>query len=145
MPVVRMCLATSNNLLHVPQNNFFHKLMIFWSDKKWSKDFFSTLHPLSPVIFATATVVPFVLLHNSRFNFHCYTQREPTPAQKSAQKWPLTTSCTKDYKGIHSCKPASLNRPIGAYLFLFSVKVDVAFDYIIVFLFPSGQWVPSFF
>ena len=33
------------------------------------RHFFSTLHPLSPVIFATATVVVFVLLHTSRFNF----------------------------------------------------------------------------
>ena len=40
------------------------------------RHFFSTLHPLSTVIFATATVVAFVLLRDSRFNFHCYTQRE---------------------------------------------------------------------
>ena len=46
----------------------------------------SPLHPLSPVIFATAAVVAFVLLRNSRFNFHCYTQREATPTQKSAGK-----------------------------------------------------------
>ena len=40
-----------------------------------AKTFFSpTLHPLSPNIFAAATVVAFVLLCNSRFNFHCYTQ-----------------------------------------------------------------------
>ena len=42
---------------------------------------FSALHPLSPVFFAIATVVAFVLLSNSRFNFHCYTQREATPTQ----------------------------------------------------------------
>ena len=28
----------------------------------------------------------FVLLHNARFNFHCYTQCEATPTQKLAQK-----------------------------------------------------------
>ena len=50
---------------------FSHKLAIF---------------PTLPEIFATATVVAFVLLHNSRFNFHCYTQREATPTQKSARK-----------------------------------------------------------
>ena len=61
----------------MPQNAFFPKLAIFWSAKKQCKDtFFSTHHPLSPVIFATATVVAFVLLCNSRFNFHCYTQCE---------------------------------------------------------------------
>ena len=51
--------------------------------KNNAKTLFSpTLHPLSPVIFATATVVAFVLLRNSRFNFHCYPQRETTPTQK---------------------------------------------------------------
>ena len=33
------------------------------------------------------TVLAFVLLRNSRFNFHCYTQCEATPTQKSARKW----------------------------------------------------------
>ena len=43
------------------------------------------------VIFATATVLAFALLHDSRFNFHCYTQHEPTPTQKSAQKCTATS------------------------------------------------------
>ena len=55
------------------------------------RPFFSTLHPLSTVIFATATVLAFILLRNSRFNFHCYTQREATPTQKSAQKCAATS------------------------------------------------------
>ena len=38
------------------------------------------------VISATATVLAFVLLRNSRFNLHRYTQREATPTQKSARK-----------------------------------------------------------
>ena len=79
------------------------------------RHFFSTLHRLFLVIFATATVVAFVLLRNSRFNFHCYTQCEATPAQKSARKWRCDLSrhlARKITKGIHSCKPASLNRPI---------------------------------
>ena len=63
--------------------HFFYELVIFWSAKKQRKDtFFPTLHPLSTVIFATATVVAFVLLRNYRFNFYCYTQREATPTQK---------------------------------------------------------------
>ena len=53
--------------------------------------FFFTLHPLSTVSFATATVLAFVLLLDSRFNFHCYTQREATPTQKSARKCAATS------------------------------------------------------
>ena len=87
----------------MPQNTFFrqtHDLLVrqrlFWG--------------------ATATVVAFVLLRNSMFNFHCYTQREATPTQKSARKWSCNLSrllARKITKGIHSCKPASLNCPIG--------------------------------
>ena len=99
-----------------PKMHFFHELTIFWSAEKQYKDFFfSTLHPLSPVIFATATVVAFVLLRSSRFNFHCYTQCEATPTQKSARKWCCDLSrllARKITKGIHLCKPASLNRPV---------------------------------
>ena len=50
----------------------------------------------------STTVLAFVLLCNTRFNFHCYTQRGPTPTQKSARKWqvqPFATSSTKDYEG----------------------------------------------
>ena len=63
--------------------HFLYELAIFWSAKKRRKDtfFFSTLHPLSTVNFATATVLAFVLLRDSRFNFYCYTQREATPTQ----------------------------------------------------------------
>ena len=53
--------------------------------------FFTTLHPLSTVIFATATVLTFVLLRDSRFSFYCYTQREATPTQKSARKCAATS------------------------------------------------------
>ena len=53
------------------------------------RHFFSTLHPLSTVFFATA--LAFVLLRNSRFNFHCYTQREATPTQKLARKCAATS------------------------------------------------------
>ena len=63
--------------------------------------FFSIGHHLSPVILTNATVVAFVLLHNSRFSFHCYTQRELVHTQKSAWKCqlrPFMISCAKDYK-----------------------------------------------
>ena len=81
--------------------------------KNDTKTLFSTLHPLSPVIFATATVVAFVLHRNSRFNFHCYTQPvyiNITPTQKSACKWRCDLSrllARKITEGIHLCKPAS--------------------------------------
>ena len=77
--------------------------------------FFFTLHPLSMAIFAAATVLAFVLLRNSKFKSHCYTQREATPTQKSVRKWRCDLSrllARKITKGIHSCKPALLNRPI---------------------------------
>ena len=79
--------------------------------------FFSTLHPIPTVIFATATVLAFVLLRDSRFSFQCYAQREATPTQKSARKCTATSQsrllARKITKRIHSSKPASLNRPIG--------------------------------
>ena len=85
-----MCLEISNNLLldlcDAPKCIFFYELTIFWAAKQRCKDSFSTLNPLSMVIFATATVLACVLLCNSRFNFHCYTQREATPTQKLARK-----------------------------------------------------------
>ena len=80
--------------------------------------FFSTLHPLSLVIFATATEVALVLLRSSMFKFHCYTQREASPTQKSARKWCCNLSwllVRTITMGIHSCKPASLNRPIHVH------------------------------
>jgi len=101
----------------MPQNAFFpwtHNLLV--SQKMMQRHFFSTLHPLSPVILATATVEAFVLLHNSRFNFHCYTLHEAMPTQKLAWKWRCNLSwllAWKITKGIHSCKIASLNRLTG--------------------------------
>ena len=74
--------ARSQNVsgYRMPQNAFLfvfcflfpHELAIFWSATKRHKDtFFPTLYPLFPVIFATATVLAFALLRNSRFNFNC--------------------------------------------------------------------------
>ena len=101
----------------MPPNAFFPRTRDLLVRKKTTqRHFFPTLHPLSPVIFATATVVAFVLLRNSRFNFYCYTELEATPTQKSARKWRCDLSrllARKITKGIHSCKPVSLNRPIA--------------------------------
>ena len=79
----------------MPQNAFFfYELAIFWSAKKRRKDFISTLYPLSTVFFTTATVLAFILLRDSRSNFHCHTQREATPTQKSARKCAATSRDT---------------------------------------------------
>ena len=86
-PVLRMCLATSNNLLLVlldaPKRLFSTNSRSSGQPKNDSKTlllFFSTLRPFSPVISATAIVMAFVLLRTSRFsNLHCYTQHEATP------------------------------------------------------------------
>ena len=77
----------------MPQNAFFLRTRdLLVSQKNDGKTlFFPTLHPLSTVIFATATVLAFVLLRNSRFNFHYYTQRAATPTQKSARKCAATS------------------------------------------------------
>ena len=70
-----------------PKNAFFPRTRdLLVSRKTTQRHFFPTLHPLSTVIGATATMVAFVLLRDSRFNFHCYTQREATPTQKSTWK-----------------------------------------------------------
>ena len=90
-----MCLAISNNLLLVledaPKHIFSPNSRSSGQPKNDAKTLFSTLHPLSMVIFATATVLAFVLLRDSMFNFHCYTQHEATLTQKSAQKCLATT------------------------------------------------------
>ena len=100
----------------MPQNAYFLRTRdLLVSPKTTQRHFFSTLHPLSTVIFATATVLAFVLLCDSRLNFHCYTQREATPTQKLARKCAATSRdfsvARKITKRIHSSKPASLNRP----------------------------------
>ena len=76
----------------MPQSAFFLRTRnLLVRQKKTQRHFFSTLHPLTTVIFATATVLAFVLLRDSRFSFHCYTKREATPTQKSARKCVATS------------------------------------------------------
>ena len=89
------------------------------SQKTTQRHFFSTIHPLSTEIFATATLLAFVLLRDSSFKFHCYTQREATPTQKSARKC-AATSCDFLCERLRSAftqssKSASLNRPIALW------------------------------
>ena len=76
----------------MPQNKKIPQTLdLLVSQKSMQRHLFSTLHPFSTVIFATATVLAFVLLHDSTFNFNCYTQREATPTQKSAWKCAATS------------------------------------------------------
>ena len=105
----------------MPQNAFFpHPRDLQFSQNSTQRHFFF-VHPPSPFQgnFCNCKVVAFVLLRNSRFICHCCTQGEATPTQKSARKWRCDLSrllARKITKGIHSCKPASLNRPIEASL-----------------------------
>ena len=85
-----MCLEISNNLLlmlwDAQKRIFSTNSRSSGQSKNDKKTLFSSVDPLSPVLFAAATVVAVVFLRSSRFSFHCYTQCEATPTQKSAQK-----------------------------------------------------------
>ena len=97
-----------------PKTHFFHELVIFWPAKKLHKDTFT--HPPSPFPGNFCNCNSGGICTAPRFNFHCYTQHETMPIQKLAQTWRCDLSqllAWKITKGIHSCKPASLNRPIG--------------------------------
>ena len=100
----------------MPQNVFFlTNSRPSGQPENHTKTLFSHLPSPFPGNFWTATVVAFVLLCNSRFSFHCYTQCDATPTQKSVRKWRCDLSrhlAQKITKGLHSCKPALLNHPI---------------------------------
>ena len=105
-----MCLART---IGCPKTHFFpprtRDLMV--SHKTAQRHFFSTLYPLFPVIFATATVLAFVLLRSSRFNFICYIQCEAySQIGPEVTLRPLATSCAKDYKE-HSLAQTSFTEP----------------------------------
>ena len=112
----------------MPQNAFFLRTRdLLVSQKTTQIHIFPTLHPLSTVIFATATVLACTLrLRNSRFNFHCrqwYTAwsnaySEIGPEVRCDLSRLLARKITKR---IHSGKAASLNRPIyTASIFIWS-------------------------
>ena len=84
----------------MPPNAFFSQaLVIFWSDRKNdAKTPTPPLPPLSSITFPlqflqTLQCWHFVLLRNTRFSFHCHTQREATPTQKSARKFRAAATC----------------------------------------------------
>ena len=83
-------------------------------------------------MFANATVVAFVLLRSSRFNFHCYTQREPTPTQKAARKWQIRlfeNSCAKDYEG-HSLLQTSFAEPPNSLYIIYPGKTSLSCEWL---------------
>ena len=126
-----MCLEISSNLLLVLQDALKH---IFSTNSRCQKmtqrHFFPTLHPLSTVIFATATVLAFVLLCDSRFNFHCYTQREARPTQKSARKC-AATSCDVLRERLQSAFTlANQLRQIAQYSLCLKTKTFDSFSYV---------------
>ena len=121
-PIVRVCLATSKNLLLMLKDAktriFFPCTCDLVSQEMMQRHFFPILHHLSPVILAKAQVVAYVLFCNSRFSCHCYTQCEP-PLLRNR---PGNGSCDlsgllarKITRGIHSCRLASLNCPVNNY------------------------------
>ena len=89
----------------------------------------------------------FVLLRNSRFNFHCYTQHEAMPTQKLARKWRCDLSwplARKITKGIHPCKPASLNCPIQRYGLLLLVRCWTVFSLQMMCGWLFTRWLGQF-
>ena len=94
------------------------------------RHFLSTLHPLSLVIFATATVVAFVLLHNSRCWTCCYSNLYTAWSNAHSEiglemtLQPLMTSYTKDYKG-HSFMQTSFTEPPNTQAYIY-IRVEVA-------------------
>ena len=69
-------------LLDAEKHTFFRNSQSSGQQINNAKTLFSpTLHHLSPVIIANTTVAASVLICNSRFDFHYYTQRKPMSAQ----------------------------------------------------------------
>ena len=122
-----MCLTISNNLLLVlqdaPKRIFSTNSRSCAQPKNDAKTLFPTIHRgcYSTVFFSTATVLAFVLLRDSRFNFHCHTQREATPTRKSARKCAATS---RDFlrerlqSAFTLANRVSLNHPIDMGSFL---------------------------
>ena len=124
-----MCLAISNNLLlllyDAPKRIFSTNSRSSGQPKNDAKTLFSTLHPLSMVIFATATVLAFVLLRNSRLQLPLLYTAWSNAYSEIGPKVRCDVSrllARKFTNRIHSRKPASLNHPIQIYLYI-QVKV----------------------
>ena len=95
----------------MPQNAFFPQTCdLLVSQKRTQTLFFPTLHPLSLVIFAACChLYCFAILGSTSIIIHSMKQRLLKNWLRSDLSWLLARKITK---GIHSCKPASLNRPV---------------------------------
>ena len=91
LPTLKAFLVARSHNLSGNKQFFLWTRDLLVSQKMMQRHFFSTLHPFSTVIFAIAIVLASVLLRDSKFNFHCYTQREATPTQKLARKCAATS------------------------------------------------------
>ena len=114
----------------MPQNAFLLRTRDLLVSPKTMLTLFSTLHPLSTVIFATATVLALVLLCDSRFNFNCYTQREATPTQKSARKCVATSRDFLRERLPSAFTLANQLRQIAQYSLCLKTKNFDSFSYV---------------
>ena len=98
----------------MPRNASFPRTCdLLVSQKTMQRHFSSTFHPLSPVIFATATVMAFVPLSQFQVQlpllYTAWSNAYPEIGPEVTLR-PLATSCTKDYKG-HSRVQTSFTEP----------------------------------
>ena len=115
-----MCLATINNLFLVlqdaPKRIFFPRTRdLLVSQKTTQKHFFSTLNPLFPVFLQQQQwwhLYCFAIIGSTSIVIHSAKQRllRNRPGSDAATSRDISVA-RKITKGIHSCKPASLNRP----------------------------------
>ena len=138
----------------MPQNSFFLRTRdLLISPQTTQRHFLFTLHPLSTVIFATATVLAFVLLRNSNQLPLLYTAlsnaySEIGPEVRCDLSRLLSRKITKR---IHSSKPASLNRLTDPrslkYVLapppMFSVWIIIAVSAPVLRLYAVGTYHPS--
>ena len=101
----------------MPQTHFFHAFMIFWSAKKMmQRHFFPPSIPFPGYFLQLQQqwqMHCFSILGSTSIVIHSVKQhllRNQTGSDSCDLLWLLAW---KIAKGIHSCKPASLNRPIG--------------------------------
>ena len=107
----------------MPQNAFSPRTRdLLVSQKTKQKHFFPTLHPLSPLIFATActhththtrtrTHARFAILGSTSIVIHSVKQRLLRNRPGSALR-PFATSCAKDYKGQSLVQTSFTEPPI---------------------------------
>ena len=108
----------------MPQNAFFPRTRDLLVSQKIMETLFFAIHPLSPVIFAVATLVALVLLVNSGLNLlytvwsNAYSEIGPEVTLQ-----PHATSCAKDYKGHSLVQTSFIEPPNRQRVFEISTEV----------------------